>query len=94
MGEFREEPGWHERVSKSGHELLERVSRAVLADAVAGVPVDTGHLRASLAQEVVGDVARIGSTSVPYSVYVEEGTRNMAAQPYLKPALYRQRGGL
>lgn len=92
MAEVRAEDGWHEHVVAAGRGLLERVSAEILADADALVPVDTGRLRQSLDREVVGDTARIGSVDVEYSIYVEEGTRHMAAQPYLRPALYRQRG--
>ena len=50
----------------------------------------TGTLRSSIAQDVRADgsdvVARIG-TNVPYGRYLEQGTRKMAARPYLRPAL-------
>lgn len=71
----------------------EQVAADVLADARRGVPVDTGELQGSL--EVEKDesakVYRVGSTDVEHSVYVELGTRKMAAQPYLRPALYKNR---
>ena len=56
------------------------------------VPVDTGRLRASITF-VMGTldglpVAEIGS-NVEYAPFVEFGTRFMAAQPYLIPALLR-----
>lgn len=59
------------------------------------VPVDTGHLKASLQVgdennvfefEPLGLVALVG-TAVVYAVYVEYGTRHMAAQPYLSVAV-------
>jgi HK97 gp10 family phage protein len=58
-------------------------------------PVDTGHLKNSLQPggednvfefEDGGLVAVVG-TSVLYAVFVEFGTRNMRAQPYLTPAV-------
>jgi len=53
-------------------------------------PVDTGLLRSSIHHEVGIDgrglFARIGS-DVEYALYVEMGTRRMAGQPYLRPAL-------
>ena len=53
-------------------------------------PVDTGNLRGSLTYEIARDgtdiTARVG-TNVPYAVHVEMGTKHMAAQPFLRPAL-------
>jgi HK97 gp10 family phage protein len=82
---------WQLIVDKASTDMLRRLAEAVKSDAKAGCPVDTGKLRESIDSEVEGDTARIGS-NVPYAGYVEEGTRKMAAQPYLRPALYRQRG--
>lgn len=53
-------------------------------------PVDTGRLRSSIAHELTTDarglVCFVG-TNVEYAIYQELGTRYMAAQPYLRPAL-------
>lgn len=53
-------------------------------------PVDTGRLRSSitwsLEQDGRGLYALVG-TNVVYAAYVEFGTRFMAAQPFLRPAL-------
>lgn len=54
-------------------------------------PVDTGRLRASivssgLERDARGAFVRIG-TNVFYAGFVEFGTRYMAPQPYLRPAL-------
>lgn len=94
------EPGWEQHINGDVTELLERLGVEIEADAAAGCPVDTGHLRESLEHEVDGDTLRVGS-NVSYAGYVEEGHRIVAwghdtgryapAQPYLKPALYRQR---
>lgn len=58
------------------------------------VPVDTGNLRDGI--EVLGD-GRIGITAnneqgQSYVEFVEFGTENAAAQPFIRPALYRKRG--
>lgn len=54
-------------------------------------PVDTGNLRRSIATtmpSVVGDrVSGSVGTNVSYAPFVEFGTRNMRAQPFLGPAL-------
>lgn len=53
-------------------------------------PVDTGRLRASImatkGSDGLGPFVEIG-TNVEYAAYVEFGTRYMAAQPYLRPAI-------
>lgn len=49
-------------------------------------PIDTGRLRSSIFARRGGGVVEIGS-NVNYAVYVEFGTRHMAAQAYLRPAL-------
>jgi HK97 gp10 family phage protein len=84
------EPGWEQHLDGDVTDLLERLGEGIEADARIACPVDTGHLRDSLEHEVDGDTLRVG-TNVDYAVYVEEGTRYMAAEPYLRPALYRMR---
>ena len=49
-------------------------------------PVDTGNLRNSINHAQTEDMAIVG-TNVEYAPYVEYGTVNMKAQPYLKPAI-------
>lgn len=86
-----------------------KLGPAILADMKGGCPVDTTRLVDSLDFEVIGDdLLRIGSRDVDYSAYVEEGHeivyraqsgelvhtgQYVEAQPYMKPALYRKRGG-
>jgi hypothetical protein len=100
--EFVEEPGWHERVMEFAHAAQDKVARDVLADMKAIVPVDTGALRESLDLGRIDDTTvRVGSKDKDYSVYVEEGHRIVAwghetgrfqpPQPYMRPALFRER---
>lgn len=65
---------------------LHSAALVVLGGAQLRAPVDTGRLRASLAYEVTGDAAFVG-TNVEYAPHVEYGTVKMEAQPYLRPAL-------
>lgn len=75
-------------------DLLERVADSVSSDAQRFAPVRTGRLRASIEPgPVEGDTVRVWAHA-SYAGYVEMGTRHMAAQPYLRPALYRRREGL
>lgn len=46
----------------------------------------TGHLRRSVAREVVDLVGRVG-TNLKYGRWLELGTRMMAARPWLRRAL-------
>jgi HK97 gp10 family phage protein len=85
------EPGWREHIQDDEHTLLERLGGEIETDAKVACPVRTGRLRDSIGHEVDGDTVRV-TASAPYAAYVEEGTRYMAAEPYLRPALYRGRG--
>lgn len=49
-------------------------------------PVDTGRLRSSISHAPDGNTEYIG-TNVDYAPYLEYGTVDMKAQPYLKPAV-------
>ncbi len=61
---------------------------AIVRDAQALAPVDTGALRSSIHAETreAGKSAEI-MVDVPYAAYVEYGTYKMAAQPFLSPAV-------
>ena len=51
-------------------------------------PVDTGRLRNSISNTVNGgDYSVDVGSRVEYAIYVEMGTRKMAARPYLKTGL-------
>lgn len=50
-------------------------------------PVDTGALRNSINWAMAGAAAAIVSVGVAYGIFVEFGTRHMAAQPYFTPAV-------
>lgn len=78
--------------SEDGPIAKDLARRAIQVDRTAKrlCPVDTGRLRSSinwkLGRDHVGLLAIIG-TNVAYAPYVEFGTRFMAAQPFLRPAL-------
>ena len=56
-------------------------------------PVDTGVLRASIRRLINNPrlIAYVG-TSTEYAPWVEFGTRRQQAQPYLRPALNKNKG--
>lgn len=72
------------------NEAVERAMEAlaITAEGYAKLkcPVDTGRLRNSITHSVDSTTAYIG-TNVEYAAYVEYGTVNTPAQPYLKPAI-------
>ena len=49
-------------------------------------PVDTGRLRNSISHAQQDENTEVIGTNVEYAPFVELGTRNMAARPYLRPA--------
>ena len=71
-------------------QVLEAGSAMVQADAILLAPVDTGNLRGSIVRRVLGNIAIVG-TNVDYAQHVEYGTRRSRAQPYLRPAIDRNR---
>ena len=77
--------------------LGDEVAKAIADDASRGAPVRTGALRASIYHQrrPSGSTRmtwRIGALA-PHTIFVEKGTRKMAAQPFLRPALRRRRVG-
>lgn len=76
---------------------LDKVGGAIEGDASAGAPRRTGTLAGSVTHEVIGDgggvFVRVSATA-PYAFYVETGTSDTRAQPFLRSAALKQRGTL
>ena len=74
-------------------QVIQIAARNVEAEAKRRVPVDTGATRNSIAVTTESDGlgASIGP-STEYSAYLEFGTSRMAARPYMRPALEKERG--
>lgn len=66
--------------------ILEQWGMIAEAYAVDYCPVDTGRLRGSITYDTDDTTMYVG-TNVEYAPYVELGTVNMDAQPFLRPAL-------
>jgi HK97 gp10 family phage protein len=66
-------------------QALESALQYIYDTSQAACPVDTGALKASGVMKV-GEYEGSVSYTEDYAIYVEFGTRNMAAQPYLYPA--------
>jgi HK97 gp10 family phage protein len=97
--------GWTAQLRPAIRDLLEnRLGPAIADDARAACPVDTGKLKGSIhvvmredgmAVQIHADAKAEdrngGDLDYTYAGYVEEGTRHMAPQPYLRPSLWRRR---
>jgi HK97 gp10 family phage protein len=73
-------------------EVIATVGLLIESEAKQNAPVDTGRLRASIRFEMApnglgGEVA----TNVTYAPYLELGTRNRPARPFLFPAVEKYR---
>jgi hypothetical protein len=82
--------GWRLMYGLDGevHDLVER--RCEEIDAKVACPVGTGRLRDSTEHEVDSGTVGIGNDD-PYAGYIEETTRYLAAEPFLRPSLFRMR---
>lgn len=67
---------------------VESIGQYVRGKAVDYSPVDTGNLKSSNDYRTRDTSVTIGN-SAEYAGYVEMGTRKMASQPYLTPAVTR-----
>jgi HK97 gp10 family phage protein len=81
--------GSHDAIDRQVHDLAD----AILAEAQGRAPVDTGALRASGFADGADSEYTIGFTK-DYARYVEFGTSEMDAQPFLTPSALRDRGEL
>jgi len=92
-----------EKLTNALAEALEEIAGKIRDDAKSFVPVDTGSLRKSIRVEkegelqflvVAGDGGVINPRTgreVDYAGYVEFGTSRAAPQPFMQPALEKNR---
>jgi len=75
-------------VEAESRAAVKKNADAIVRDAKALAPVDTGALRSSIQAVSIeaGKEADV-EVNVSYAAYVEYGTYKMAAQPYLSPAV-------
>ena len=67
-------PNWPKNLRRAAQQFLTEIAREVHRDMVRYAPVETGRLRNDLDWEVNGLKARVGARTVPYAIFVEEGT--------------------
>lgn len=77
------------RIARGMQPKADKIVRKAALDIQAGMqtraPVATGNLRASIRAERVGPAHWQVVVGADYGIYVEMGTRYMAAQPYARP---------
>lgn len=68
-------------------QVVRKVAFDTEATAKRLAPVDTGNLRSSITTQVVGDGLTAGVVATAsYAYWVENGTSQMAPQPFMGPA--------
>jgi HK97 gp10 family phage protein len=67
--------------------IVAKTALDIEAGAKLRAPVDTGTLRASIQARKVSATHWIVTVGVDYGIYLEYGTRHMAARPYFAPAI-------
>lgn len=77
------------RMRDANRNMLEAVGKAGEGHVKLNTAVDTGALRDSISYNVDDDGVYVGSTltSEDYPIFVEKGTVNMAAQPYISTGI-------
>ena len=80
-------PQLTESVRRKAQAAIAKAASDIEAQAKARAPVDTGLLKNSINEREEGDLRHIVESPVHYSIYQEFGTRKMAAQPYMVPAV-------
>jgi HK97 gp10 family phage protein len=67
--------------------IVRKAALDIQSGAQRRAPVDTGTLRASIQAKRISDTHWEVWVGVDYGIYLEYGTVNMAARPYLRPAV-------
>lgn len=84
---FNKFPDLISRSPETAKTLVKKAAYEFEARAKLECPVDTGNLRNSIRTNFEnGGMTGVISTNVEYAIYVEYGTRFMAAKPYFTPA--------
>jgi HK97 gp10 family phage protein len=91
------EPGMDHLSRVVDQKFVHPVTDAVAEDARRYCPVLSGDLLATIREEHLEGEGRVHcgdvAAGIDYHLYQEFGTSKMSAQPYMRPALYKGRGG-
>ena len=94
---YREDSGAGRAIETLIGEMLDRVLPACAKDAKRYAPVLTGYLRNHIGWEKIGKVGGMVYADAPYAAAVEKGYvhhhsgHHIKAQPYLRPAVMKNR---
>jgi hypothetical protein len=96
--EYREDPNAQEHIERLFGKTLDELLPAIASDAKRLAPVDTGELRSKIDYEKLTPTHGRVFANTKYAAAVERGhvTRSgshVPAQPYLRPAVTKNRGG-
>jgi HK97 gp10 family phage protein len=75
-----------ELAEMDGVEAAYEAAKIIAQKASALAPIDTGFLAENISAEMTPEGGEVISIA-PYTMHVEFGTRFMAAQPFLRPAM-------
>lgn len=84
------------RMNDANNNVLEAIGKAAEGYVKLNTAVDTGALRDSITYKVDDKSVYVGSglTSEDYPIYIEKGTVNMPAQPYISTGIMNNLGYL
>src|SRR5258708_1061916 len=88
---FNHFPDIAKKLPEALGQLIEAACAHIESNAKAAAPVKTGFMRDSGAHQMTGPPSAEAPFSPPYSGFVELGTVHQAAQPFLLPAVERER---
>jgi HK97 gp10 family phage protein len=80
-------------VKSEMHTAMVQSVAVVEAQGKVNAPVKTGTLRRGIVGQAQShQLGIVHNSNVPYAIFVHEGTRYMAARPYLRRAVQQKRG--
>lgn len=79
-------PAIRREMNRNAGRIVREAAFDIEAEAKTRAPVDTGNLKNSIQATRVNDLHWRVVVGAEYGVYIEFGTRFMAAQPFLVPA--------
>lgn len=82
---------WEDQVLRASRPIMRRAVAEIFGDMLRAVPRDTGELADSGETKELSKNRYQISFGTDHCLPVEFGTRYMAAQPFMRPALYRKR---
>lgn len=85
--QFNQIPSIVKRIRSNSAQAAYNFARGTAASARRRAPVRTGYLRSSIVNEKIDYGRHKVTVGARYGAYVEYGTRNMAAQPFFRPAV-------